>query len=381
MDFNTPIRIVFIIDFIFGTTGGTENQLLKILKNLDKKRFKASLIALKNTDWLNKNKNVFECPVFAFDYNIYQHGNPKNLLVIPKVIYQLKKLKPHIVICFYKISYIIGVLCASWAGARNIISTRRDYGLWLDGKSEIFLRIANRFVKEIVTNSENVRQLTSKKEKYPLYKISVIYNGIEFNDPLPKKEKKIDIRKKLGISPNQKLIGIVAGLRPMKRHETFLKAAGAILQKRQDVDFLVIGDGPRRQELENLSKELQISPHVHFLGWNEDVNDLLLQLDIGINCSANEGLSNAIMEYMAQGIPCVVSSAGGNPELIKDGFNGFLFALGDWKQLANKVQILLDNKELGQQFAQHSKEIIYSKFSVAKMISQYENYFETIVTT
>ncbi len=113
---------------------------------------------------------MYGCPVFALDYDIYHHANPKNLLVCLRLIRLLKEVKPHIVICFFKISYIVGVLCAFWAGARQIISTRRDYGLWLDGRSEFLLRVANRYVKKIVTNSENVKQLTGTKERYPIKK-------------------------------------------------------------------------------------------------------------------------------------------------------------------------------------------------------------------
>lgn len=385
MSFHSEIKIAFIIDFIFATTGGTENQVIKIIKNIDKKRFKAQLIVLKNTTWLKQNKLNFECPVFTFNYDIYHHANPKNVLVFLRLIRLLKELRPHIVICFFKVSYIVGVLCAFWAGVRHIISTRRDYGLWLDGRSVIFLRMANRYVNNIVTNSEKVKRLTGEREKYPFQKIKIIYNGIEFSNDLRKNEKinenRMDLREILGISPDQKLIGIVAGLRPMKKHETFLKAAKIVLEKRKDVHFLIVGDGPRRQELENLVKDLHISSNVHFLGWKENVSDVLLNFDIGVNCSANEGLSNAIMEYMAHGVPCVVSDAGGNPELIKNGVNGFLFKLGDWRQLAEKIQILLDNSELRQQFTERSINIILNEFSVKKMISCYENYFEEIVNS
>jgi L-malate glycosyltransferase len=69
-------------------------------------------------------------------------------------------------------------------------------------------------------------------------------------------------------------------------------------------------------------------------------------IDIGVNRSSMEGLSNAIMEYMASGVPCIVSNAGGNPELIENGVNGYTFELDNTSELANHIINLLDNKEL-----------------------------------
>jgi glycosyltransferase involved in cell wall biosynthesis len=377
---NQRIKIVFLIDFIFASTGGTENQLIKILKHLDKEKFNLHLVSLKNTPWLTENSNGLRCSIKTFDYDIFNHKNLKNILVPIHLISHLKKMKPDIVICFFKISYIMGVLSAYIAGVRNIVSTRRDYGLWIDGKSNIFLRIANRFVKGFITNSKNVKELTSCLERLQVDKITVIHNGIEIDQYSPDSYDASAIKEELGITPNRQVVGIVAGLRPMKQHDTFLRAAKNLVQKNLEIDFLIVGDGPRRSELEQISANLELEGHVHFLGWRKKVGEVLFCIDVGVNCSANEGLSNAIMEYMVNGIPCVVSNAGGNSELIKDGYNGFLFDLGDSEQLAEKIHILLINNKLRQLFSHRSKKNIAKNFSLKRMISSYENYFEKIIT-
>lgn len=174
-------------------------------------------------------------------------------------------------------------------------------------------------------------------------------------------------------------MGIVAHLVPMKRYGTFLRAAKRVLDRRKDIDFVIVGDGPLRGELELLAYKLRIKEHVHIVGAQEDVLPYLSFFDVGVNCSANEGLSNAIMEYMAYGVPCIVSDAGGNPELIEHGINGYLFELGNDIELANKIIYLLDDEKKQKEFISKSKEKIMEKLTLDKMISAYDGYFTEIL--
>jgi len=134
-----------------------------------------------------------------------------------------------------------------------------------------------------------------------------------------------------------------------------------------------------RRGLEDLASDLGISGHVHFVGTQEDVLPFLGILDVGINCSANEGLSNAIMEYMAHGVPCIASRAGGNPELIEHKVNGYLFELDDEKQLSALIAKLLAEQETMKDFASRSKEMILESFTLEKMIEEYDRYFIEIL--
>jgi glycosyltransferase involved in cell wall biosynthesis len=223
-----------------------------------------------------------------------------------------------------------------------------------------------------------VKELTSREEKIDLSKIYVIHNGIDIDDFKNDGDSRELLKQKLAIPLNHNVIGIVAGLRPMKRHITFLRAAQRILRERNDVDFVVVGDGPLRGDLEALSDEFGISWHIHFVGWQEDIVPFLSLFDIGVNCSANEGLSNAIMEYMACGVPCVVSKAGGNEELIENGVNGLTFELDNDRELASSIIGLLDDKPKQQEYAERAREIIAYEFSIQKMTANYDRLFSSI---
>jgi glycosyltransferase involved in cell wall biosynthesis len=101
--------------------------------------------------------------------------------------------------------------------------------------------------------------------------------------------------------------------------------------------------------------------------------------DIGINCSKNEGLSNAIMEYMAYGVASIVSEAGGNTELIKNEINGLTFELGNHEQLSSRIITLLNKPLLRRKFILKSKEYVANHLQIDKVIDQYDNYFKSLL--
>ena len=369
---------MFYIDFIYGSTGGTENQLIKLMNNLDHEKFELYLLCLRDTPWLEENRSKLKCTVAAFNYNEFNHAAPRNLMVFWKTVNHMKKVRPDIVVIFFKIRYILGVLAARLAGVKSIISTRRDYGLWLDDRSIYALRFANRFLRGIITNSQQVKELTCLKEHFDRSNVHVIYNGIEADKFRQFSGPDISLKASLGIPLSNKVVGIVAGLRPMKRHKTFLLAASKVLEIRRDVNFLIIGDGTLRGELENHAAELDIKENVHFLGWQHDIVRYLSIFDIGVNCSMNEGLSNAIMEYMAAGVPCIVSDAGGNRELLHNGDNGLVFPLDDHHELVRCIEALLADEATRKTFIDRSRRRIEEHFSIENMIAAYEGLFQEV---
>lgn len=374
------IKLLIIIDYIYKITGGTEKQVVRMIKNLDNNKYELHLLTLCDTQWIVENELQLGCKGKRFNYKVFNLKDLRNLASFFGITKYIKKIRPDIVITFFPTSYILGVFAARLAGVKNIVSTRRDYGLWLSSKKYIYLlKIANRFVGRLLANSQNVKNIASEREGFDSARINVIYNGIEIEQFNHNFNVEYELRKNLGIPENNKVVGIVAGLRPMKRHETFLKAAEKLLKTRSDISFVLVGDGPLRNELETLTDELKISGNIYFAGWQENMLPYLSIFDIGVNCSSKEGLSNAIMEYMAYGVPCIVSNAGGNTELIEHGVNGYVFELDNDKELAGLILSLLKDAEMQKSFVLKSKDIISSKFSVERMIADYDKFFAQIL--
>ena len=367
------VKIVYLIDILDGFHGGTENQLVKLINGLNRKKYLPHLICLNNSGWFRKNCLYFNSKTTGIDINNFRKLN--TYINFLKLVRMLKRDKPDVVHTFFPTSNIVGVLAAKVASIKNIISSRRDYGEWINRRYLLGTKVANRFVQKIIVNSHSVKRLTVLEENVQEDKVEVIYNGID----LPRFEGikgNSWIRSELNIPYGSKVVGIIANFRPMKRHDTFVKAAKEILQMRDDVEFILIGGQAQREEMEILGEYLNIKKHLHFMGVQRDIMPYLSIMDIGVNCSEKEGLSNAVMEYMAAGVPCVVSNAGGNPDLITHNVNGYTFELGDYNSLASLILNLLDDQKTKEKFVRNSREKIEKEMSLEAMISKYESLYE-----
>lgn len=371
------IKLMFIIDFIYSNTGGTENQLIKLVNNLNHDKYDVHLLCLRETDWIRKNRDSLECSVSSFNYNCFNHKDPRNFLVFIKTVRHIREIQPDIVLTFFRASNILGVLASRMAGIRNILTSRRDYGLWLDRRVMPLLKLTNHLTAGIITNSHKVKDLTAEKERYDPQKIHVNYNGIDL-DSFGRSHDTNGLRKQLDIPESHRIVGCIANLRPMKKHMTLLRAAERVLKKFPEVTFILIGDGPERERIESNISNVGLPHHIKVLGSQHDVLPFLSIMDIGVNCSTSEGLSNAIMEYMASGLPCIVSEAGGNEELIENNVTGLTFPLDDDHQLSEQILSLLKNPAKTARFSIKAREKLASLMNIDSMIERYDNIFDNL---
>jgi len=194
-----------IIDTVRGIKAGTETQLYLLINNLDKRKYDINLICLRETEWMKENRSTLGCKVRLF--NINSIINPTSILSFIQLVKYIKKGNPDIVMTFFRDSNIIGVIAARLAKTNVIISTRRDYGLWLDKRTYFFLALANRFVKGIIANSSKVKELTCCKEIVDCSKVKVIYNGIKFKNVGIVDSDNTILKEKLEIPKEIRLLG------------------------------------------------------------------------------------------------------------------------------------------------------------------------------
>jgi glycosyltransferase involved in cell wall biosynthesis len=372
------IKITYIIDTLNSNLAGTENQLIKLINGLNKKEFAVQLICLQTHPWFEAYASSLQCTSAVVGISRLKAFS--SFLKFLKLVTLLRNNRPDVVHTFFPASNILGVLAASMAGIKNILSSRRDYGEWMNSRYLLATRFANKFATKIVANSHMVEKLTVIKENVKEENIKVIYNGID-TKLFKITERDHLLKSKLNIPSDHKIAGIVANFRPMKRQFTFIRAAHEILRTRRDVSFLLIGRGPLQEEIERLAQTLKVDRHIYFAGVQTEILPFLSILDVGVNCSDGEGLSNAVMEYMAAGVPCVVSNAGGNPDLITHEVNGCVFELDDYKTLARLILKLMDDSKMSQQFARNAKEKIEKEMRLDVILSKYERFYQTLVNT
>ena len=184
--------------------------------------------------------------------------------------------------------------------------------------------------------------------------------------------------KKFGFENGDKIIGIVARLEEIKGHEYFIDAAKIVQDKGYDANFVIAGIGSREEFLKQYAKENNVN-NVTFLGFVKDVSELNNIMYLQINTSSYEALGLAAIECMRLGVPSVVSSFGGNPEVVDDGVNGFVVNGQNSQEFAEKIIKLIDDENLYKEFSQNAVKMYNEKFTAELMTKKMEEFYSDIL--
>ncbi|MDD4938647.1 MAG: glycosyltransferase [Candidatus Omnitrophica bacterium] len=208
-----------------------------------------------------------------------------------------------------------------------------------------------------ITISEFNRRVLIDEHKVPEAKIAVIRCGVDFGRPLPAARPGRD-----------NLIVSVARLQYIKGLDILINACKRLSDENIDFNCVIIGEGPERHSLESLIEGLGLRCKVTMPGAlpHEDVFGYLKKARLMVLPSRSESLSVALMEAMACRVPVIGPDIMGNPELVRDGFSGFLVKPGDIEGLTEKMKRLLTDKSLRRRFTEAAYEKVYSDFNIQK---------------
>lgn len=209
-------------------------------------------------------------------------------------------------------------------------------------------RILLRRTDALIVNARAVGDFFVEREGVPRSLVHVIYNGLD-SERFASLPERRTARRSLSIDPDRPMVLSVAGLRPAKNLEDFVRMAALIHRGDPAVTFVVVGDGERRSSLESMTHDLGLEEVVHWAGLQTNVETYLAACDVMVNTSVREGCCNAIMEAMAAARPVVAYAVGGNHELVQQGRTGQLVPFGDVDGLAGAVETYLRNPERAAQ--------------------------------
>ena len=252
---------------------------------------------------------------------------------------------------------------------------------WYDNDLTVSLYgAADRFILRnyaaVVAVSEDVRQRLLKagvrKEK-----IHIVRNGIDlrpFCNAAPS-------LREISSPNNAPIVGLIGRLAPEKGVDIFLRAAARVVAELPATKFVVIGEGPDREQLELLIDELQIRKNVSMLGRRDDMPSVYASLDIMVSASRHEGLPMAILEGMASSRPVVATTVGAVPDVIVDARTGLLVPPENVEALAGKIMTLLNNAAQRENLAVAAKKLIEEEFSAGRMTTDYLHIYEQAIAT
>lgn len=369
----TPRNILYLMDYFFGTEGGTERQVYELIRGLDQRRYKPAFAVFQDT----RSDKCQDIPCKRIIVDIKRMSDPKSFFKMIELTACIHRLKIDLVHIFFNDASIIAPPFCKIGGAK-VITSRRDMGFWYTPAKLTLLRISNLFVDRIAANSVAVKENVCRCERFPKNRIEVLYNGLSadrFDSAAS-----ADFRQDLGIGPKDRLIGMVSNLYPVKRPRDLIRALSFIHESDRRVHLVFVGGGPAEiGPLRLFVRDLGLQGKVHFLGRRRDVGSIIKHFDVCVLCSESEGLPNAVIEYMACEKPVVCTNAGGNSELVKDGINGLLVAPGDIGSLSKRILELLSDGALRAALGKKGRELFLSSFTDKKMVLDYMDLYDRVL--
>jgi glycosyltransferase involved in cell wall biosynthesis/peptidoglycan/xylan/chitin deacetylase (PgdA/CDA1 family) len=367
-------KIIFVLDLITEWEGGTERQLNLLIRSLDRRYFEPKLCFLFESPELPRE--TLPCPLIVVGSPQKAHYISERIARLLKLVEILKAERPDIVQSFFVEGVIYGAAAARLAGVpKNIVSVR-NAGTWQNR--------FHRFVLSCVTPLANHWQANSRalwlqefgKRRTSANKIEILPNGSDLSrfTQLSEAERGM-ARRSLNLDPNSFVCLSVANLSPIKDISTLLQGARILKGSLPKCHFLIVGEGPLRGTLEQEAAALGLNGSVRFLGRQADVRPYLAASDVGVLTSKSEGSSNSVIEYMAAGLPTVLSDIAPNRELTK----GVFFQTGDPKDFAEKIAQLAKNKQLAKDLSTENSRMA-EEFSLARFVERAQSYYSNLAS-
>ncbi|AXH98882.1 N-acetyl-alpha-D-glucosaminyl L-malate synthase BshA [Sporosarcina sp. PTS2304] len=203
----------------------------------------------------------------------------------------------------------------------------------------------------------------------PITPIETIYNFIDEEKYYP--HEATHIREELGIMPDERVIIHISNFRKVKRIPDIIESFRRV-DKRLKAKLLLVGEGPELFDLQEFVNEQGLQDDILFTGKRDDLPALLSSSDVMLLLSEKEAFGLVLLEAFACGVPAVATAIGGIPEVVDDGRNGFLVALGDVQAVADRVTQLLTDSELHGKMKKHAIETVIHDFSSDQIVLQYE---------
>src|SRR5262252_555732 len=319
-------KVFYLLDSL--NIGGTEVQAVELATRINPDQYEVTLGCLRARGPLLEKLKGSSVLVREF--------YPKGGFDSPRGLYQMLRLARFLRRGRFQIFHahdlyanILGIPAAVIARIPVIISSQRDLGhldLYKSGR-RVWLRRLQRFSTAVLTNANAVRESVLAEDHFAPEKVRVIHNGVD----LERFSQSSKDRSWLAPAADQeKWIVLVGNMHSeVKGHAVLIAAAERVVREFPDVRFLFAGDGERRKNFEAEIAQLGLEKHFLFLGRRNDVPQVLRCCDIGVLPSQAEGLPNAVLEYLAAGLPTIASRVRGNVEIVQDGKTGLLVPPND----------------------------------------------------
>lgn len=368
-----PIRVLFVVpDLRFG---GAERHAVTLLSQMDRTKFAASAICIGEEGQLFPDLARAGIKAEA----LHLGSKWKRPLALSRLISHMRRTRPHVIVVRGYNAEMLGRIAALATGVKHSIVWVHDIGniaprTWLRNlASRALMPSTSRHFG--VADAQRTHLMNDLH--CPADKIRIIHNGVDaalFGDD----DDRIDLSE-FGLAADELVVGIVAALRREKDHATLLHAVRILLGDLPQAKILVVGDGPERANLEQLSIELGISKSVYFLGSRSDIHKILRAIDVFVLCSVTECFPLSILEAMACARPVVCTEVGGIGEMVEHGVTGYLVPVRDPQALSDRIKGVLSDPALATRMGQAGRRRVETEFTLERSVAAAEEAIEELV--
>lgn len=353
------MKILFLIDTLY--FGGKERQLVEVLKGLQAHGdIEAQLVVLSDKVYYSYVEDL------GVKIHLIPRRSKKDISVVFKLMKICRQFQPDILHSWESMCSVYATPVAKLLGVTFVNGIIRNAPMHIRPFGKLWLRtkLTFPFSDVIVANSAAGLQaygVSSDRGRF-------VHNGFDMNR-VKKLQNPEVVRKRLCIK-TKRTVGMVGKFNHKKDYKTYLTAAQRIVEQHPDVTFLAVGDGEFFDRSRAGIPE-GLRERIIFTGKQKDVESVVNIFDIAVLATYTEGISNAIMEYMALAKPVVATDGGGTSELVLHEKTGFLVRRSDVDDLCEKIVYLLAHPQEAAGMGQRGRERILKEFNLKKMINSY----------
>jgi glycosyltransferase involved in cell wall biosynthesis len=375
-------KVFFLLDSL--NVGGTETQAVELAIRLDSDRYDVTLGCLRARGPLLEKLAGTTVSVREF-YPKGGFDSVHGMYQMFRLAIFLRRGGFQIVHTHDLYANLLGIPAAVIARVPVIISSQRDLA-HLDlykTRRRVWLRRLQNLSTAVLTNANAVRDAVLAENHFAPQKVRVIHNGVDMERFSHESRDRAWLASggaNDGVHDKERWIVLVGNMHSdVKGHPWLIGASGAITREFPEVRFILVGDGAERKNFERQVAELGLERNFLFLGRRDDVPAVLACCDIAVLPSKAEGLPNAVLEYLAVGLPTVASRVGGNAEIVQDGKTGLLVPPEDSSALGEALLRLLRDPGLAASLGKNGREYVAAEFSFQRMIQNTDQLYTELL--
>jgi sugar transferase (PEP-CTERM/EpsH1 system associated) len=353
--------------------GGMENGLVNLINRLPQECLRHAVACIEDYSDFRQRITRPDTEVFAL------HRSKTGVWKMRKELFQLcRRLQPRVVHS-RNLSGLDALPPARFAGVCRCIHGEHGWDVGdLDGtqwRPAMLRRVHSPLVDRYIVVSKDLERYLIRRVGIGAGRISQIYNGVDTERFAPRPGRPANGLPAEFAEQDTLVIGTVGRIQPVKDQATLLKAFAELVRSHARLRLAVIGDGPLLGELRRFSEALGIAKLTWLPGAIGNIPDALRRFDIFVLPSLSEGISNTVLEAMASGVPVVATAAGGNLELVEDGYCGRLFPPGDVAMLARLLAGYVADPSLRQAHSAAARRVAVERFNLDTMVTKYEEIY------